>query len=408
MKDPARIVQYIDQCIEHFLDAPQFYALSAVQLECQLRDLDCLRQFILEDELDEEAINVQSTYHEFLRRRGYGVGLITPDRPMKAWDARNDPKLAKLRKEWAKYLANRQKYATPLSRGPFYFPIDLAELVHVQTEDGLRLDGVQAMNRAQPDHSLGVDSLLCIHGTGSNYYGSTLFNGLTTALRESGLRIWRVNTRGHDMIATSAGILHGSAYELVADCLLDLRAWVNLLTERGFQRIGLVGHSLGAMKGIFALALKAFPEITRLIAISPPWLSHARFSAGRKRELFLATLAEAQRHVDAGQGQTLMEVAFPLPYVVTASGYLDKYGPEERYSVPKLIGDVKTPTLVTFGTEELGDGGAFHGLPEELERLAAAGESAAEVRVIAGANHQYLGCHAELAGQVLRWLRANA
>jgi len=284
----------------------------------------------------------------------------------------------------------------------------LAELLHIHAQDSLRLDGVLIPAPLESESGFGVDGLLCLHGTGSNFYASAFFNGLTPHMLDAGLPMVRVNTRGHDMIATSAGFLHGSAYELVADCLLDLRAWVNLLKERGFKRIGLVGHSLGAMKGIFALARESFPEITRLIAISPPWLSHARFSAGRKRQLFRATLAEAQRHVDAGHGQTLMEVAFPLPYVVTAAGYLDKYGPEERYSVPKLIGDVKTPTLVTFGTEELGDGGAFHGLPEELERLAAAGASAAEVRVIAGANHQYLGCHAELAGHVLRWLRANA
>lgn len=284
----------------------------------------------------------------------------------------------------------------------------LVELLHCQTDDALRVDGVWIPPASQTTAALGVDCVLCLHGTGSNFYASAFFNGLTPYLLEAGLPVVRVNTRGHDLVATSAGKLHGSAYERVADCVLDLRAWVQLLRERGNERIALVGHSLGALKGIVALAAESFPEITRLIAVSPPWLSHARFSAGRKRELFLETLAEAQRLADAGRGDTLMEVLFPLPYVVTAAGYLDKYGPEERYNVPKLIGNVKTPTVVTFGTEELGEGGAFHGLPEELERLAAAGKSAAKVHVIAGANHQYLGCHAELAGRLLRWLRAQS
>lgn len=284
----------------------------------------------------------------------------------------------------------------------------LVDLLHVATEDQLRLDGVLIPAAGEPIHAFGVDCLLCFHGTGSNFYAAALFNGLTPHLLDAGLPLARVNTRGHDMIATSAGKLHGSAYECVADCVLDLRAWLKLLKERGFNRIALVGHSLGALKGVVALAGESFPDITRLIAISPPWLSHARFSAGRKRELFLATLAEAQRHVDAGRSQTLMEVLFPLPYVVTAAGYVDKYGPDERYNVPRLIGALKTPTLVTFGTEELGEGGAFHGLPEEIARLAAAGKTTADVRVIAGANHQYLGCHAELAGQLLRWLRTRA
>jgi pimeloyl-ACP methyl ester carboxylesterase len=222
------------------------------------------------------------------------------------------------------------------------------------------------------------------------------------------LPLLRVNSRGHDLIATSAGRIHGSAYERVSDCVADLQAWLALLAERGYQRIGLLGHSLGALKGIYALSQPEWPAIVRLLAISPPWLSHARFAAGRKSELFQSTLGEAQDHVAAGRGETLMEVLFPLPYVVTAAGYVDKYGPEERYHVPRLLKQVTTPTLVTFGTEELGEGGPFAGLPEEIERLKASREATADVRVLASANHQYLGCYAELAGQVLRWLRNAA
>jgi pimeloyl-ACP methyl ester carboxylesterase len=284
----------------------------------------------------------------------------------------------------------------------------LVELVHVQAEDALRLDGVVIPATRPATTSCNIDCMLCLHGTGSSFYASAFFNGLTPHLIGAGLPMTRVNMRGHDLIATSAGKLHGSAYERVADCVLDLRAWLKLLRERGNERIALVGHSLGALKGIVALAGKEFPEITRLIAVSPPWLSYERFSAGRKKELFLATLEEAQALVDSGRGETLMEVLYPLPYVVTAAGYVDKYGQEERYNVSDLIGGVKVPTLVTFGTEELGAGGPFHGLPEEISRLAAEGTTHAEVRVIEGANHQYLDRHEALAEAVLGWLRANA
>jgi pimeloyl-ACP methyl ester carboxylesterase len=281
------------------------------------------------------------------------------------------------------------------------------ELLYVQTADALRLDGVLIpANAGGTDY--GVDCLLCVHGTGSNFYASAFFNGLTPHLLEAGLPLLRVNTRGHDLIATSAGKIHGSAYERVSDCVTDFQAWLQLLAERGYRRIGLLGHSLGALKGIFALSQHEWPAIVRLLAISPPWLSHDRFAAGRKSDLFRSTLSEAQAHVAAGRGEALMEVLFPLPYVVTASGYVDKYGPDERYHVPRLLKQLTTPTLVTFGTEELGEGGPFAGLPEEIERLKAAGEASADVRVIAGANHQYLGCHAELAGHVLRWLSNSA
>lgn len=280
----------------------------------------------------------------------------------------------------------------------------LVELLHVTTADHLRLDGV-LIPAQQSAVDWGVDCLVCLHGTGSNFYASALFNGLSPHLLEAGLPLVRVNTRGHDLVATSAGKLHGSAYERVSDCVVDLQAWFELLESRGYRRVGLLGHSLGALKGIYALAQQRLPNVTRLLAVSPPWLSFARFSAGRKAELFRATLSEAEQHVAEGRGESLMEVVFPLPYVVTAAGYLDKYGPEERYHVPRLLRQVEAPTLVTFGTEELGEGGAFAGLPEEIERMRSAGETKADVRVLAEANHQYLGCHAELASHLLRWLK---
>ena len=283
----------------------------------------------------------------------------------------------------------------------------LVELLHVSAVDGLRLDGV-LMPASGVGTDYGVDCLLGVHGTGSNFYASAFFNGVTPHLLEAGLPLLRVNTRGHDLIATSAGKIHGSAYERVSDCVLDFQGWIALLAERGYRRIGLLGHSLGALKGIYALAQRELPGVVRLLAVSPPWLSHARFAAGRKSEMFQSTLSEAQAHVAAGRGETLMEVLFPLPYVVTASGYVDKYGPDEIYDVPRLLKQLKTPTLVTFGTEELGEGGPFAGLPEEIERLQAVGVTTAGVRVLAGANHQYLGCHAELAGQLLGWLKASA
>lgn len=283
----------------------------------------------------------------------------------------------------------------------------LVELLHVTTADQLRLDGALMPS---PAASAGgaVDCLLCLHGTGSNFYASALFNGLTPHLLEAGIPLARVNTRGRDLVATTAGKMHGSAYECVADCVLDVQAWLELLVTRGYRRVGLLGHSLGALKGIYALSQREFPSIARLLAVSPPWLSHARFSAGRKSALFRDTYAEAERLVAEGRGETLMEVLFPLPYVVTAAGYVDKYGPDERYHVPHLLTRVRTPTLVTFGTEELGAGGAFAGLPEEIERLRSADMVAADVHVLAGANHQYLGCHAELAGHIVRWLDSAA
>jgi pimeloyl-ACP methyl ester carboxylesterase len=281
----------------------------------------------------------------------------------------------------------------------------LVDLVRVTTSDGVRLDGAlqTPMGAADP---LPIDACLLVHGTGSNFYGATLLETLSARMLELGVAVLSANTRGHDGIsiaATSEGPRRqGAAYERVDDCRHDLAAWIELLSVRGYQRVVLIGHSLGAVKAIYTMALAPHAAVVRLAAISPPRLSHAWFAASAEASGFLSTLAEAEQHVREGRGERLMEVRFPLPYVVTAAGYLDKYGDEERYNILRHLGQLPCPTLATFGSREVQTSAAFAGLPEAIESLKIA---STHVAVVAGADHVYSGCRSELCARLEAWLR---
>src|SRR5207237_6710821 len=95
--------------------------------------------------------------------------------------------------------------------------------------------------------------------------------------------------------------------------------------------------------------------------------SYDYFCNSPAAEEFRATLARAGQLVENGQGETLMEVQFPIPYVVTAAGYLDKYGPGERFNVLSYVGALGVPTLFTFGSAEVQNQVAFRGLPDAIE-----------------------------------------
>ena len=71
------------------------------------------------------------------------------------------------------------------------------------------------------------------------------------------------------------GLRQGAAYEAVDDCRHDLTAWVDYLKRRAGSRIGLVGHSLGAVKCLYALAREPGLSVACVVALSPPRLSHA-------------------------------------------------------------------------------------------------------------------------------------
>lgn len=288
----------------------------------------------------------------------------------------------------------------------------IAELVQVTTGDGLRLHGAlhqpsETVLAAKPPSALAVDALLLLHGAGGNFYGSALFAGLIARLTTGGPTVLVVNTRGHDAVSTAGSRkYYGAAFEVVDDCRYDIAAWLDFLAQRGYQQIGLAGHSLGAVKAIYYLGHEPQSPVRRLVAISPPRLSHARFLAGPEAGAFSREFAVASEHVRQGRGETIMAVQFPLPYLVSAAGYLDKYGPEERYNLLNFVDRISCPMLFTFGAIELRRGSAFEGLPEELPALVQDADRL-KVAVVSGADHFYSSGLGELAGQIEGWLRRS-
>jgi hypothetical protein len=278
----------------------------------------------------------------------------------------------------------------------------LVDLVHVTTRDGVRLDGVyQAPARLSSCH---IDGCILVHGTGSNFYGSTLFDPLAERLVSLGIGVLRVNTRGHDLMSTTAtargGRRLGAAYEIVDDCRHDLAAWVDLLQTRCGARIGLIGHSLGAVKCLYSQATEPDARIVGIVAISPPRLSHSWFMASDRAAEFRNAYDQAQALVGAGEPGALMEVRLPLPFVVTAAGYVEKYGPDERYDYLKWIGEVPCRTLVTFGAIEARDNMAFRGAADAI----AAATPAVGVVTFDGADHFYTGVRESLIDRIADWV----
>jgi pimeloyl-ACP methyl ester carboxylesterase len=249
-----------------------------------------------------------------------------------------------------------------------------------------------------------------VHGTGSNFYSSTLFDSCSERLLELGCSVLRINTRGHDGISAAVtaggGRRLGAAYEVVDDCRHDLTAWVDWLRQRAGPRIGLVGHSLGAVKCLYALAHEPALAVERVVAISPPRLSYSWFCAGPERQHFLETYALAEERVAKGQPGALLDVQLPLAIAIAAAGYLEKYGPDERYNYLQFLASVRCPVLVTLGSVEMANNVAFRSAPEAI---AALGRRAGRVTVeiIAGADHFYTGVRPDLLARVEAWLRSS-
>jgi pimeloyl-ACP methyl ester carboxylesterase len=282
------------------------------------------------------------------------------------------------------------------------------ELVQTTTRDGVRLDG---MFRSAPAAWAGVDAFCLVHGTGGNFYSSSLFDAFAERLLARGCGVLCVNTRGHDGISNAqtarGGRRLGAAYEVVDDCRHDLAAWLEWLRGRAGPRVGLLGHSLGAVKCLYTLAQEPQLGAAAVIAVSPPRLSYSTFCSGPEAAEFLATYHRAEELVQAGQPAALLDVRLPLPFVITAAGYVEKYGPDERYNFLHFVAGVPCPTLVTLGAVEVENNMAFRGVPEALGELGAR-YPRLQVVTIPGADHFYTGARPALLERVEVWLQPLA
>jgi pimeloyl-ACP methyl ester carboxylesterase len=284
----------------------------------------------------------------------------------------------------------------------------LVDLVSVTCRDGVRLDGIR---QAPPSPGSGpLDAAVCVHGTGSNFYGSTLFDAVAAKLLQMNVAVVRVNTRGHDfplnvITDTSGGTRRLKvASEVLDHCRHDLAAWVAWAKANCGPRVGLIGHSSGALKCLYAMAHEPDDAVTHLVAVSPPCLSHSRLAASQDGHDFVETFQRASALVQVGEPDELLVVRQPLPLVTTAAGYVEKYGPDERYNYLKFIGKVRCRVLLTLGEIEAKNHAPFRGAGEAVKEAA----PAVDVVTVAGADHFYGGdARGRLLECVADWLNKN-
>ncbi len=295
---------------------------------------------------------------------------------------------------------------TPLSQGP-----DLAsasrhyELVQTVTPDGVKLHGI--FQQADTTRQTPFDAALILHGLGGNFYGSTLNLRLADALTAAGINCLAGNTRGHDGISShpveGRARTIGAAFEIIDDCRHDVAGWTEFLTRRNFRHVLLLGHSLGAIKSLYAAAHDPHPAIAGVVGLSATRLCHAQFLRSPGADEFQKWYSRACQLVSDGQGDQLMPVEFPFPVWIAAAAYRDKYGTEDRYDWLPLVDRLQIPVLLLFGQRELRDNPAFFGLWDSA-RAATEPFSNWELQVVESANHFYAGVIQRAADAVTGWL----
>jgi pimeloyl-ACP methyl ester carboxylesterase len=265
------------------------------------------------------------------------------------------------------------------------------ELVNVQTSDGVRLDG--SLCHPEGASRLGIDAAILLHGVGGNFYNPSFFAQLQEELASAGCAAFRVNNRGHDMVYNARGRRLGAAFEMLDDSRLDWRAWIDEVASRGYRRVLVWGHSLGAVKTAYYAANEKDERLVCAIASSPPRFSYKATFSQEGGELFRGEVERAQRLLDGGRAEELISVTIPTTSLFSARTYVDKYGPQERFNVLDHLPRTTVPMLVTVGSLEgvgpqQADWFAFGGLHDQLTELTQANPRLS-YELVDGADHGY-------------------
>ena len=280
----------------------------------------------------------------------------------------------------------------------------LVELVSLLNDDGLRLDGAFYPPTEGADRAGPVDAVLLIHGSRGNFYdGAT--KSMAEDLSAQGYACLPLNTNAHDTAWYNPGSreFKGNAFEVLADTCIDLRAGIDHLTERGYRSIGLLGHSMGAVRVAYYAATQDDGRVTTVMPVSPVRLSYSYFMESEDAEEFAANIEIARRLIARGEPEGVFRVDHPIPQLFSAASFLDKHGPEEKYNLINHAHGIRVPMLTLNGSLETHS--RLRDMAQDLA-VAAVNSPKAETLMVEGGEHSLVNRTTEASDAVLKWLAA--
>ncbi len=237
--------------------------------------------------------------------------------------------------------------------------------------------------------------LLFIHGTASNFYENDWIFSLAT----SGVSLLSCNNRGST--ALSSYPPHGATLEQFSWCVDDIQKWIELIVDRGYQNIILVGHSLGSEKIVHYISGSCDKHVKGVILLS----FSDTFGTTKEYlgENFDKVMDEAHSLASKGKGDEFVTsdwLAHAGVLPASASNFIDFF--EEGSQLSKALpfrerrlakySQIKMPILAVIGDSE-----EYTVIPLNDAISLMKENDRATVKQITNCNHDFDGKHNELS-----------
>lgn len=246
--------------------------------------------------------------------------------------------------------------------------------------------------------------IMMLHGTLANNK-MEIMQSLTDLLKERGYNTLSINLsfgidkRPSEML--DCAIEHHHKHE---DAVAELDTWMNWLKEQGAEKVVVLGHSRGGNQVTWYAAEKDSALLEKVVAIAPATADpekSAREYEERYKKPLADLMAEADKLVEEGKGETLMEVpgfVYCENAKASAASIISYYNDDERKNTPSLLAKIKKPMLIVMGSadEVVAD------LPAKLEGVT---QDNLTIETVDGADHFFRDLYAdELADKITQFV----
>ncbi|SKA79620.1 Pimeloyl-ACP methyl ester carboxylesterase [Thiothrix eikelboomii] len=236
--------------------------------------------------------------------------------------------------------------------------------------------------------------VLMLHGTLAHNRMEIMQN-VAELLKDNGYNTLNINLsyaldqRPSQMLDCS--IEHQHKHE---DAVAELEAWMRWLKEQGASKVALLGHSRGGNQVAWFAAEKGSTLLDKVVMVAPAtWDSNKATTdyEERYKKPLATVMTEAQKLVDAGKGNTVMELpgfVYCEKAKATADAVISYYRDDKRKNTPDLLSPIKKPMLIVMGSADA----VVADLPSKLEGIK---QDNLTIETVEGADHFFLDLYAD-------------
>lgn len=258
-----------------------------------------------------------------------------------------------------------------------------------------------------------------VHGMAGNFYENKFLDFIAETLTSNGTALFVFNNRGCELIkdlykvedGKRTMVRLGSAYEIFEDSIFDIKAAIDFVSLKGFSKIHLSGHSLGAPKVAYYAAEGNDDRLSSVIFLSPAdMVGLVTMDKNHDRDMNMA-----KKMIAEDRGDELL----PFPVLwdqspLSAKSYIslgDKdsrvaifnfHNPDDTLSV---LSRIKIPILAVMGRK---DDALVVSIEETMDRIkkATTGSPKVETNILGDADHGYSEHGQQLADEINTWVQS--